>query len=171
VRKRKSEAVSEVRIARELKVPPVPAFASLSEIVAAIAAEERAWRDFTLHVSLGDMHLPDVGYIAIPIRLAAGKPQVETHSIEITFSAFSGAASFPQFHGQTGIDATGPTGSALWLAGSYDVPLQLFGKLIDRTVAAGLARRTLENLAADLAAGVTANVERREAEYARYRLY
>jgi hypothetical protein len=163
--------VSDVRLERSLKIPPVPAFASLCEILAAIAAHEGPWRGFTLHVALGDLRLPDVGYVAVPIDLTAGAADSTNHSLPIEFQAASHAGSFPRFTGTAGIDATGPTGATLWIDGSYDVPLQSLGKLFDATFAAGVARRALENLLGDLAAAVAANVEKREADYVRYHLY
>jgi hypothetical protein len=163
--------VPEIRLQRILKVPPVPAFSALRAIVAGIAAQEGAWRGFALHVSLADMHLPDVGYVAVPIALVAGKTHAETRSIDEEFNAAAHAESFPRFSGAAGIDATGPTGSILWLAGDYDVPLQIVGKLFDLTIASGVAQRVLENLADDLGVAVVASVEKREADYVRYRLH
>jgi hypothetical protein len=163
--------VSDVRLQRNLKVPPVPAREALDSVLSSIAAQQGAWRGFALHVALGDLHLPDVGYLAVPIRFTAGSRDPETNAIPIAFEAIEHTSSFPHFTGSAGIDATGPTGSILFLAGGYDVPMQIFGKLIDRTIASGVAQRTLENLTDDLAAAVHAAVDKREAEYVRYRLY
>ena len=160
-----------VRLQRALKVPPVPAYQALADVLRAIEAQEGAWRGFALHVNLGDLHFPDVGYLAIPIRLSVGKAQVETHALQIAFESAKHKELFPRFEGSAGIDATGPSGSILWLAGSYDAPMKLFGALADATVASGLAARTLENLADDLAEACAANVEKREADYVRYHLF
>jgi hypothetical protein len=161
----------ETRFERNLKVPPVPAFAALAEVVASIEAGAGVWRGFALHVALGDLHLPDLGYVAIPIRLTASKPDQTTRSIALRFSAAEQPAAFPTFTGATGIEATGPAGTVFWLAGEYDVPMSLFGKLFDRTIASGVAQRTLENLVDDLSQAIVAHVEKREADYIRYRLY
>jgi len=166
-----ARGVSEIRLQRPLKLPPVPAFTALKEILSCIAGHDGGWRDFTLHVSLGDLHLPDVGYVAVPIALDAGKTDVEQRSVEVRFQSINHAESFPRFTGAAGIDATGPSGSILWIAGDYDVPLNLVGKLLDRTIASGVAERALENFIGDLTVAIVANVEKREAEYARYRLY
>lgn len=163
--------MSEIRLQRPLKIPPVPAFTALREILSAIASEQGAWHGFALHVSLGDLHLPDVGYVAVPIALTTGETHAETQSVDVRFTSLSNAAAFPVFVGAAGLDATGPTGSILWVGGDYDVPLQVIGKLIDKTIASGVADRALENFIDDLAVAVVANVEKREAEYARYRLY
>lgn len=161
----------EIRLQRSLRVPPVPAFASLKEVLAEIAAQEGAWRGFALHVSLGDLRLPDVGYVAVPIALETGETHAETRSIDMEFTAASHAASFPRFKGAAGIDTTGPSESILWLGGDYGVPLHVFGELFDRTIASGIAERTLDNLIDDLAVAIVANVEKREADYARYRMH
>lgn len=163
--------VPDIRLQRPLKVPPVPAFAALKEILTDISSEVGAWRGFALHVALGDLHLPDLGYVSVPIALTIGETHPETNSVDIRFTSMSIAAAFPVFAGAAGIDATGPTGSTLWISGDYAVPLQVLGKLLDKTLGAGVAQRTLENLIEDLAVAVVANVEKREAEYARYRLH
>ena len=163
--------VSDIRLQRPLKVPPVPAYAALKEILSAIASEVGAWHGFALHVSLGDLHVPDLGYVSIPIALTVGESHAETHSVDVRFTSLSNAAAFPRFSGAAGIDTTGPTGSILWIDGDYDVPLSVVGKLLDKTIASGVAQRALENLIDDLAVAVVANVEKREAEYVRYRLY
>jgi hypothetical protein len=161
----------ESRLERNLKVPPVPAFTALVEILDGIAQGRGPWEGFCLHVDLGDLRLPDVGYLAVPIHLTAGKPQAVNRAVDVHFRAEKHPANFPTFAGSIGIDATGPSGAILWLAGGYDVPLSLFGKLLDRTIAAGVANRTLENFVDDLAEAIVANVDKREAEFIRYRLY
>lgn len=149
----------------------MPAFTALKEILSGIASQDGAWSGFPLHVSLGDLHLPDVGYVAIPVTLTTGELHAETRSVDLQFTSASNAASFPHFSGTAGIDTTGPTGSIFWLAGDYEVPLNIIGRLFDKTVASGVAQRALENLVDDLAVALVANVEKREAQYARYRLY
>ena len=117
------------------------------------------------------MHLPDFGYLAVPVRFALGREHEDAHSIDLRFQAANQTSAFPTFDGSIGLDGMGTSGSILWLGGGYDVPLQIFGKFLDATLAAGVAKRTLENLIDDIAAATTALVERREAEYVRYRLF
>lgn len=167
----KAPRVSTIRLQRPLKVPPVPAFMALREILSGISAQDGAWAGFSLHVSLGDLHLPDVGYVAIPIALTTGEAHVDTRSVDLQLTSSNNAASFPRFTGAAGIDTTGPTGSILWLAGDYDVPLHVVGRLFDKTLASGVAERALENLVDDWAVALVANVEKREADYVRYRLH
>jgi hypothetical protein len=163
--------VSDVRLQHHLKVPPVPAYGAIHEILRAIAAQEGNWRGFALHISLGDLHLPDFGYVAVPIHLTTGKSHADSRTVDLSFRAARHPESFPAFDGTMGIDATGPSGAILWLGGAYDAPLQLFGKFLDAAIAARAARRTLENFVGDVAEACAALVEKREAEYVRYRMF
>jgi hypothetical protein len=163
--------MSNVRLERNLKVPAVPAYEALRAILRAIEAQEGNWRGFALHVSLGDLHLADFGYVAVPVRIAVGREHEDARAVDLTFNAVNQPSSFPTFNGSIGMDAMGTSGAILWLGGGYDVPLLTFGKLIDATLASGVAKRSLENFIDDVAAACTALVERREAEYVRYRMF
>ncbi|MGA8535459.1 MAG: hypothetical protein WB615_15225 [Candidatus Tumulicola sp.] len=163
--------MSDVRLQRNLKIPPVPAFDALEEILRGIAGQKGSWQGFALHVSLGDLHLADLGYVAIPIHLTLGERHSDDHAVEVTFRAAHSASAFPTFHGSMGVDAMGTSGAILWLGGAYDVPLKLFGKLLDASLGAGVASRTLENFIDDVAAACVALIEKREADYVRYRLF
>ncbi len=163
--------VSDVRLQRNLKIPAVAAYDALREILRAIAAQEGHWRGFALHVSLGDLHLADFGYVAVPVCVVVGKEHVDTRVLDLTFTAANQPSSFPTFNGSIGIDAMGTSGSILWLGGGYDVPLAVFGKMLDSTLAAGVAKRTLKNFVDDMAEACTALVERREVEYVRFRMF
>lgn len=163
--------MSDVRLQRNLRIPPVPAFRALNEILAAIAAQERNWQGFALHISLGDLRLPDFGYVSVPIALTLGAADAGRHAIELQFRAVNHPGSFPTFTGSMGVDGMGPSGAILWLGGGYDVPLNIFGKLVDSSLASGAAAKTLENFVDDVAAACTALTEKREAEYVRYRLF
>ncbi|HEY1654126.1 MAG TPA: hypothetical protein VGF86_03325 [Candidatus Tumulicola sp.] len=163
--------MSDVRQQRNLKIPAIPAYEALREILRAIEVQEGSWRGFALHVSLGDLHLADFGYVAVPVCVVVGREHEAARAVDLTFNAANQASSFPTFKGSIGVDAMGTSGSILWLGGGYDVPLQIFGKIIDNTLAGGIAKRTLENFIDDIAAACTAFVERREAEYVRYRMF
>jgi hypothetical protein len=162
--------VPEIQLQRGLRVPPGPASQALGEVLDAIAAQEGAWRGFALHAGLADLHLPDVGYIAIPIRLTVQK-QPTPPSFHITFNAVSSPATFPTFKGVLKIEADGSSESILRLIGGYDVPVRIVGQFLDATLIAGVAARTLENFVDDLAAACTARVDQNEANFIRYRFY
>ena len=163
--------MSDVRLQRNLKIPAAQAYQALRDILRAIEAQEGSWRGFALHVSLGDLHLADFGYVAVPVRVVVGRDHEDAQAADLTFHAANQSASFPTFNGSIGVDSMGTSGSILWLGGGYDVPLHVLGKFLDATLAARVAKRTLENFIDDLAAACTALVEKREAEYVRYRMF
>jgi hypothetical protein len=163
--------VPEIELDRELRVPPGPASQALEEVLNGIAEQKGGWRGFALHVRLADLHLPDVGYVAIPIALAVNKDPAKPESFKLKFSAVNSPATFPTFEGTIYLKPDGPSQSLLHLDGAYDVPLHLFGRLLDATLIAGVATRTLENFIDDIAAACTATVDQREEEFVRYRFY
>lgn len=137
----------------------------------AIAAQEGPWRGFALHVSLGDLRLPDVGYVAVPIKLTTAKDAADSYAFDITFSATSQPAAFPTFKGSIGVKPGGLGESKLHLRGSYSPPMQIFGKFLDVAFTPGVANRSLENFIEEIGTAVTARVDQREADFARYRFY
>ena len=163
--------MAELRIERVLNAPPALAFHALGEVLSDLAAQRDGWKGFVLHVDLGDVGLADVGYVAIPMALDLQPVQSGVLQIGATIRAARHPESFPVFTGAFGIDATGPAGAMLWLAGSYEVPLQRAGKVLDATLLRGVARKALENLVEDLAIASRARIDRNEAAYARYRLF
>lgn len=167
----KARNVPETELERELRVPPGPASQALEEILRGIAEEQGAWRGFALHVGLADLHLPDVGYVAIPIALTVHKHSTQPDGFEVSLSAVNSPAAFPTFQGMMCVKADGTSESVLHLDGTYEVPLHLVGRLLDATVVAGVAMRTLENFVDDIAAACAARVDQREAEFVRYHFY
>lgn len=163
--------MSDVRLQHNLRIPAVPAFRALGEILGAIEAQRGNWQGFALHIALGDLRLADFGYVAVPIHVTLGETNADAQAIDLRFRAVRHAGSFPTFTGTMGVDAMGTSGAILWLGGGYDVPLHVFGKLLDASLAAGAAGKTLENFLGDIGAACTALVEKREAEYVRYRMF
>jgi hypothetical protein len=167
----KGGKVPEVRLERTLRVPADSAAGALGEMLSAIANQEGPWRGFALHISLADLRLPDVGYIAVPIQLTVEKHPHEPHAFTITFRSANLAAAFPTFNGTFSVEPAGLGESKLLLIGGYDLPMQIFGNLLDRALAPGVAARSLENFIDEMAAALTARVDAREAEFARYHFY
>jgi hypothetical protein len=161
----------EVRLERKLRVPEDPAATALGELLQAIADQEGPWRGFALHISLGDLRLPDVGYVAIPIRLMVKKDSGTARSFDITFNSANLPEAFPTFEGNISVEPAGLGESRLRLRGGYDPPMHIFGNLLDRALAPGVAARSLENFVDEMASAVDARVNQREAEFARYRFY
>lgn len=161
----------EVRFERTLRVPADPAYEALGNILQAIADQEGPWRGFALHVSLGDLRLPDVGYVAVPIRLQITKKPPKSHSFDIAFSASRLPAAFPGFKGSVDVVPAALGECVLHLRGAYEVPAPFLGKLLDATLTPGVAVRSLENFLEEIGAACEARVNQREAEFARYRFY
>lgn len=161
----------ETRLTRTLRVPADPAADALAELLLAIARQEGPWRGFALHVSLGDLRLPDVGYVAVPIELSVGRHHERPHEFEIAFVSSNRPAAFPAFKGTMVVEEAGLGESALHLNGAYELPMQLFGKLLDAAFTPGVAQRSLENFIDEIAAACEARVNQREADFIRYRFY
>jgi hypothetical protein len=161
----------DVRLERTLRVPADPVAGALGELLEAIAKQEGPWSGFALHIGFGDLHLPDVGYVAVPIHLTVGKREKDPHIFDISFSSANLPAAFPTFKGTMGVEPASLGESKLLLIGGYDLPMQIFGSLLDRALGPTVAARSLENFIDEIAAAVTARVDAREAEFARYHFY
>jgi hypothetical protein len=163
--------VPQVRLTRTLRVPADSAAEALGELLTAIARQEGPWRGFALHVSLGDLRLPDVGYVAVPIDLSVERHREAPHAFEIAFVSASLPAAFPAFKGTVSVTESGLGESTLQLDGAYEVPMQLVGKLLGAAFTPGVAERSLENFIDEIGAACEARVNQREAEFVRYRFY
>lgn len=161
-----------VDLQKALNVPAVPAREALSNILNDIVAGRDKWQDFALYLNLRDAGLPDVGYVAIPIDLRVIEERLEPrHEIRFTFQAKRSPQAFPTFEGSMGVDPNGPSSAALWLGGSYELPMRGFGTLVDAVLGKRAADKTLDNMLVELAAAVVARVEKRELAGARYRVF
>jgi hypothetical protein len=161
----------KVEMERPLSVPVVPARAAASDIIREITMEKGKWGDFALMVKLSTLGLPDVGYVAIPVLVDNVSEKLEPrHEIHFKLCARRNKDAFPTFDGGIGIDGNGPSMSLMWLAGTYEVPLQGLGTLLDQTLARGVAEQSLRNMLNELADAIQAKVEKRELADVRYRL-
>lgn len=163
--------MADVRLERALKVPADSGADALGETLKAIAEQQGMWRGFALHVGLGELRLPDVGYIAIPIRLTASKDPDQARTYAIAFTSANLPAAFPGFNGVLGFAQAGLGESTLFLRGAYELPLQFFGRLFDAALMPRVAERSLENFLDEIASACEARVNQREAEYARYQFF
>ncbi len=163
--------MSEVRFERSLRVPADSGSEALGDLLGSIAKQEGPWRGFALHVSLGDLRLPDVGYVAVPIRLTVEKSSNEPLAYDVAFNAANLPGAFPSFKGTMGVTPGEIGQCTLYLAGGYDLPLQFLGKLLDAALTPHVAQLSLENFLDEIAIACQARVDQREAEFARYRYY
>jgi len=163
--------VPEVRLKRSLRIPADLASKALGELLQAIAKQEGPWRGFALHVSFGDLHLPDVGYVAIPIRLTVEKNAKEARTFDIRFNAANLPAAFPGFTGTMSVEPGEIGESELHLSGEYELPMQFFGKLLDGALMPNVAALSLETFIGEIVEACQARVDQREAEFARYHFF
>jgi hypothetical protein len=154
-----------------LRLPADSASQAIGDLLHAIAEQEGPWRGFALHVRLGDLHLPDVGYVAVPIRLTVEKSASDPLAFDVAFSAANLPAAFPGFKGMMGVKPGDIGECTLYLAGDYNLPMPLLGKLLDAALTPHVAAISLENFLDEIAAACQARVDRREAEFARYHYY
>ena len=159
-----------IRLQRNLHVPADLAAGVLGDILDAIAQRQGPWRGFALHVGLGELRLPDVGYVAVPIDLSARKAD-RKNAFEIQFSAANLPAAFPAFTGRLFFESGDIGESVLHLDGSYELPMHVFGSLVDKALIPRVATTSLQNLIDELASACQAKVDQREADYAQYHFY
>jgi hypothetical protein len=155
---------------RKLHVPADLAAGALGDILQAIAQRSGPWRGFALHVGLGDLRLPDVGYVSVPIELSVTKGE-QKDAFEVQFRAEHLPAAFPVFTGTLDLEPAQLGESSLHLHGSYELPMQVFGALIDKALIPHVATKSLENFVDELASACEARVDQREADYAQYHYY
>ena len=162
----------EVRLRRALRVPADSAAPALAALLGSIANQEGPWRGFALHVSFGELRLPDVGYVAVPIRLTVHKTAGNARTFDIAFTSANLPAAFPGFDGSINVEPAAAMGeSMLHLRGSYELPMQIFGRLLDAALTPGVAEKSLHNFLEEIGTACEARVNEREAEFARYRYY
>ncbi len=159
-----------IQLERKLHVPADLAAGVLWDILQAIAGHRGPWRGFALHVGLGDLRLPDVGYVAIPIDLQVKKAD-EKDAFQIGFQAANLPSAFPVFTGKLLLEPQEIGESSLHLHGTYELPMQAFGALIDKALVPRVATKSLENFMNEMAVACQARVDQREADYAQYHYY
>ena len=161
----------EVNVQRALHLPPAPAFTAVREILQDIASGTGFWHDFALHIDLHDLGLPDLGYVAVPIRLEIAPAREATPTaVPLTIHAKRNPQAFPVFEGSMGAEGSGPSSSTLWLAGTYTAPMHELGTLLDATLVARVAQRALQSFVDDIGESAERKGERSEIERARYRI-
>lgn len=141
----------------------MPAAEALESLLDGIASGAPGFEDFALHLDLITVGFPDVGYVAVPIRLHIGEKRSDPkHAVSFTINAKRKEGAFPAFAGSMGIEARDGTTAILWLEGSYDAPL-LFPH--------SAAEETLKNFISDMGAQIDARVQKHELARTRYAMF
>jgi len=162
----------DVNVQHALRLPPVPALSAVKDLLHEIAADQGIWRDFPLHADLRDLGLPDLGYIAVPVRLELGPPRDEMpNALPVRIQAKRNPDAFPIFDGRIGVDGSGPSSSTMWLAGTYETPRNRVAAFVDAAMLGKVADLTLRNFVDDLAEAAQREGERSEIAAVRYRLF
>ncbi len=152
--------MAKIRHECALRVPPMPAIEALESLLADIGKEAEGFEDFALHVNLASIGFPDVGYIAVPIRLELGEKRLQpAHVVDLSIHAKRKEGAFPAFRGTMGIEARDDITAFVWLEGDYEAP-PLFPH--------SAAERTLKNFVDDMGTHIDARVEKRELARTRY---
>lgn len=161
----------DINVQEAINLPPAPAFAAVREIVDAISAGRGKWQEFALHIDLRDLNMPDVGYLAVPVRLTSEAVRDSNPTaIPIRIEAKKLPDAFPAFTGEIGIDGTGPSSSTVWLGGTYELPTNPVSTFIGRPMVDRVAEQTLRNFVSDIAGAVQRKGEHDEIAAVRYRL-
>ena len=131
---------------------------------------------FSLHLSFADLGLPDVGYIAIPIRLTS-KNETVVASAQKHISMHIQGAHDPEslliFAGTCGVDPVQASHSTFWLNGDYQLPLHNALAALetgDERTLRRQAEKVFKNFLDDLVIACDARINEKEKEYIRYSL-
>jgi len=137
--------MSDIELHTQFKLAAVTVAPLVFRVVEAMRGRERPFENLALRVSLGDLHLANVGNVEIPIAVTVingkGAPPQE---IEIVLEAVGDQQLFPSFRGTLTTTALAPAESSLALRGNYEVPLGAIGRGLDATVLRGVAQKSLE---------------------------
>lgn len=165
--------MAHVKLERFVDLPGELLEEALEAILAEIAKREGPWRDFALYLNLRDVRLPDIGYIAIPVRVVCQPEVVEASAqrqLRLHIEATRESQAFPVFSGVCAASAIGPSRANVWLDGDYDVPLGILGAAINASLVAGAAKKTLENFLDGIVTACRARIDKQEKDLMRYQL-
>lgn len=156
---------------------PAPLFEQALEYVLGNIAEQNGpWRDFALHVALGEFGLPDIGYITIPIRLTIKTETVDASAqrrIDLHIETARYPKSSPVFTGTCGVDVVETSHSTVWVDGDYEIPSESILAAIETSDKMGLGQRfekALQNFVDDLVTACDSHINETEKDFMRYRL-
>lgn len=152
-----------VEVQQSVSLPVVTVWTALREVL----NEDK----FVLRVDLGDIRLPDVGYVAVPVHVELGSERIETpRSLPLVIQALKSADAFPTFDGAIALESNGPSSSTMSLGGTYEPPMRRVGAFLDTTILSHLAERALGNFLRDIAQTVQKRGEQAEIQAVRHRI-
>jgi hypothetical protein len=106
-----------------------------------------------------DTHLLSALGVSVKVAIRAGAhvgdPPDGAH---IEVQALAGEGAFPVFAGTLRVEPVDAFSCRLVLAGEYSVPLGTLGTLADRTILAGIAKRSMRAFLVDMQAEIASSV-------------
>jgi hypothetical protein len=106
-----------------------------------------------------DAHALGALGVSVKVAIRAGEHVGDPpDGARIEMQGLAGAGAFPVFEGTLRVEPVDAFSCRLVLAGKYSVPLGTLGTLADRTILAGIARRSLRALLVDMQAEIASSV-------------
>lgn len=163
-----------ISLQRAVQFPATLYYETLVNLLADISSRRGPWRDFTLHLSLTEFGLPDVGDITIPIHLRS-QPETVVASAQERVTIHLEAARHPEsllsFSGVCGVDVVDAFRSTLWLDGSYELPRERALAAIeggDEAMLQRMSEKALQNFSDDVVIACDARINQTEKDFIRY---
>ena len=147
---------------------------ALGELLQAIAGQDGPWRGFALHIGFGDLRLPDVGYVAVPIRLHGRKARRTTRELfDITFSSVEPPRRVSDVQRTDRASSLAASASARSiLRGRVRAADADLRKVLDKALTPNVATNVRSKTSSTRSPRrCQARVDAREAEFARYHFY
>ncbi len=154
-----------------LDVGPGNAIMETRSLLDEISSGVGEWAEASLRLDLRDIGLPDLGHIAVPIKVDVQPAEpASPNQIHLSIAAKRNPDAFPIFRGAIGVDSSGAAASTLWLSGSYDEPAEELRTLIPAPSAQCAAETTIQNFLDDIATAVERRAAHRQKDEERYRM-
>lgn len=163
--------MNKIEAQRALDVGPGNAIRETRSLLDEISSGAGEWAEASLRLDLRDIGLPDLGHIAVPIKVDVQPAEpASPNQIHLSIAAKRNPDAFPVFHGVIGVDSSGAAASTLWLSGSYDEPAGELRTLIPAPTAKRAAETTIQNFLDDIATAVERRAAHRQKDEERYRM-
>ena len=144
-----------------MPVPGPLALEAMLGILRDVADHRAPYERTALSLGFDQIRLPAAGVIAVPVSIDT-RTQPQRYECELTISATAGTKMFPKFAGSLSVSPMRDSGSELWLAGTYTVPLGAIGEFVDATFLHGAADASLKRFVVWFAEQIVARVNREQ---------